>query len=82
MAKTDKTETEMPYEKVVEKLTATVEKLEKGDLALEAQITAFEEGVKLVRRGQSLLDAAEKKVEKLLENDSVAPFEARGDDGP
>lgn len=75
-----KTETEdLAYEAVVERLNETVEKLEKGELPLEGQIAAFEEGVRLVRRGQALLDAAEKKVEKLLDNDQVAPF-AEGDE--
>lgn len=57
---------ELPYEKVVAQLSETVERLEEGELPLEEQLEAFESGVKLVRRGQSLLDQAERKVEKLL----------------
>ncbi len=76
--KTRSTEEEAPsYEAVVERLEALVTKLEEGDLPLEAQIAAFEEGMKLVRRGQALLDAAERKVEVLLdESGETAPFEA------
>ncbi len=66
---------EAPYEKVMERLAATVEALERGDLVLEEQIRRFEEGVKLVRRGQALLDEAERKVEVLLDDGGTAPLE-------
>lgn len=68
----------LPYEEVVARLTHTVERLEKGELSLEEQIRAFEDGVALVRRGHALLDAAEKKVEQLLEDDRTAGFDAPG----
>ena len=72
----------LAYEAVVERLNQTVEKLEKGELPLEGQIAAFEEGVRLVRRGQALLDAAEKKVDQLLDSDAVAPFAGADEDAP
>lgn len=72
---------EAPYEQVMERLTATVEALERGDLTLEEQIRRFEEGVRLVRRGQALLDAAERKVEVLLQGDATAPFESEEREG-
>ena len=66
----------LSYEAVIERLEGLVEQLESGDLPLEAQIQAFETGMKLVRRGQSLLDAAERKVELLLnEAGETEPFE-------
>ena len=65
-----------PYEKVMEMLTSTVEALERGDLSLEEQIRHFEEGVKLVRRGQTLLDEAERKVEILLQGEGTEEFES------
>ncbi len=71
---------EAPYEQVMERLTDTVEALERGDLTLEEQIRRFEEGVKLVRRGQALLDEAERKVEVLLQGNETAPFKT-ADDG-
>lgn len=80
MTKKKEEKVELPYEAVMERLTATVEKLEKGELTLEAQIAHFEEGVGHVRRGQALLDAAEKKVEQLLANGETEAFDPAGGD--
>ncbi|MFW6369564.1 MAG: exodeoxyribonuclease VII small subunit [Myxococcota bacterium] len=76
MAEQDETVSvdEAPYEKVMELLCETVEALERGDLSLEEQIRRFEEGVRLVRRGQALLDQAERKVEILLKGDRTETF--------
>jgi exodeoxyribonuclease VII small subunit len=60
-------------------LRGVVEKLEGGSLSLEQSLAAFEEGVKLSRKGAQILDAAEHRVEVLLkEPDGVktVPFEA------
>ncbi len=59
------------FDVVLEKLRGVVEKLEAGSLSLEQALAAFEEGVRLSRRGQEILDAAEKRIEVLT----------RGDDG-
>lgn len=72
---------EAPYEQVMQRLGATVEALERGELTLEEQIRRFEEGVQLVRRGQALLDEAERKVEVLLAGGGTAPFDTPEDDG-
>ena len=68
----------LPYEEVIERLEGLVEKLETGELSLDDQIHTFEEGIRLVRRGQTLLDEAERRVEILLntEGEETAPFEA------
>ena len=61
-----------------------VAELEAGDLPLETALQRFEDGVRLARRGTSLLDAVEQRVEVLLEgSDEPAPFpgaELTGDD--
>jgi exodeoxyribonuclease VII small subunit len=59
------------FDVVVEKLRAVVEKLEAGSLSLEQSLAAFEEGVRLSRRGAEILDRAERRVEVLT----------RGEDG-
>ena len=53
------------FDAVLERLRATVEKLEQGNLTLEESLRTFEEGVVLARRGHALLDSAEKRVEIL-----------------
>jgi exodeoxyribonuclease VII small subunit len=67
------------FDQVLAGLRGVVEKLEAGNLTLEQALAAFEEGVRLSRRGAQILDAAEHRIEVLLKepDGSVkpAPFE-------
>jgi exodeoxyribonuclease VII small subunit len=66
------------FEKALEELEATVEKLERGDLSLEEALQQFERGVALARTCQTSLKQAEQKVEILLQKSTDAapePFE-------
>ena len=54
------------FEEILARLRGLVERLEGGNLPLEESLRAFEEGMELCRRGTSILDGAEKKVELLL----------------
>lgn len=53
----------------MKRLTALVEELEQGNLPLEESLARFEEGVRLARLSQTQLDAAEARVEELLQVD-------------
>lgn len=53
----------------MKRLTALVEELEQGHLPLEESLARFEEGVRLARLSQIQLDAAEARVEELLQVD-------------
>lgn len=55
-----------PLEKVLDRLAAVVEQLEKGDLPLEQALALYEEGVRMTREGQRRLDAAELRIEQIL----------------
>ena len=67
---TDKAkESNLDFEKSLEKLEKIVDELENGDLSLEKSIKTFEEGVKITKHCQSLLNKAELKIQKLLEKD-------------
>jgi exodeoxyribonuclease VII small subunit len=57
----------LALEKVLERLNGVVDKLERGDLPLEQALTMFEEGVHLAREGQRRLDAAEARIEALVQ---------------
>jgi exodeoxyribonuclease VII small subunit len=57
------------YAEVVGKLDDVVKRLEGGELSLEESLKAFEDGIGLVKRGEALLAAAEKRIDQLLEED-------------
>jgi exodeoxyribonuclease VII small subunit len=66
------------FEQALQKLEALVKSLESGTLPLEESLTAFQEGVGLVKSCQTLLSQAEQKVDVLLkasaENIETKPF--------
>jgi exodeoxyribonuclease VII small subunit len=55
------------FEQSLAQLEALVEKLETGDLPLDAALTSFEQGVHLTRECQGALSAAQQKVQVLLQ---------------
>lgn len=55
----------MDFEKKLGRLEEIVQKMEKGELALEDSLKLFEEGVRLSRECQTQLTAAEAKVKQL-----------------
>jgi len=72
------------FEQSLSQLEALVEKMEQGDLPLDAALQAFEEGVKLTRECQSILDQAEQKVQMLVESQGelkTAPFTSADSEG-
>lgn len=60
----------MDFEKKLNRLETIVEKMEKGELALEDSLKLFEEGVRLSRECQTQLTQAEAKVKQLIDFDS------------
>ncbi|MBX2987916.1 MAG: exodeoxyribonuclease VII small subunit [Bdellovibrionaceae bacterium] len=56
----------MDFEKKLGRLEEIVQKMEKGDLALEESLKIFEEGVKLSRECHQRLNEAEEKVKTLV----------------
>ena len=68
------------FEEMLERLKTTVEKLESGQLSLEESLRVYEEGVRLHRECSLRLDAADRRIERLLEADAdgvprTAPME-------
>ena len=66
------------FDDTLSALKQVVDKLESGQLSLEASLSAFEEGVRLARQGAHILDAAERRVEILTRADDgsaeLSPF--------
>lgn len=61
----DKQIDQLDFEQALARLNELVGKLEAGELPLEESVAAFEAGVKLSRRCESLLDAAEQRLQVL-----------------
>lgn len=61
----------MDFEKKLGRLEEIVQKMEKGELALEESLKLFEEGIKLSRECHQRLNEAEAKVKKLVSFDST-----------
>jgi exodeoxyribonuclease VII small subunit len=55
----------LPFEKALAELEVIVQKLERGDVALDESIAAYERGEALKAHCQKLLAAAEARVEKI-----------------
>ena len=57
---------ELAFEEAMERLEMIVGKLERGDLALDDSLEAFEKGASYVDLCQSKLAAAEMRIEKIM----------------
>lgn len=60
------------FESALKELEALVEKMERGDIRLEESLQYFERGIQLTRQCQQALQAAEQKVQILLEKGTGA----------
>lgn len=76
---------ELTFESALERLEGIVDHLESGALPLEEALAAFEEGVALSRRCAGELDAAEQRIEVLVEQSgglATEPFDEPLEDDP
>ena len=71
---------EFDFEKAITELEQLVEKMEQGNLSLEASLKLFERGIALTRACQKALSEAEQKVQILVREggkEELAGFETR-----
>lgn len=61
-------------EQALADLDAIVTNMEKGDLSLEDSLHQFERGIQLMRFCQKTLASAEQKIQILLANGTLGPF--------
>lgn len=54
------------FEEQIEKLENIVKELEKGDLNLDDSVAKFEEGIKISKECNEILETAEKKISILV----------------
>lgn len=59
----------MNFEESMQKLEEIAVELEKGDLNLEESLIKFEEGMKLSKQCNEMIEKAEKKITILLQKD-------------
>jgi exodeoxyribonuclease VII small subunit len=72
----------LSFEAALDRLEAIVDRLERGELALEDALATFEEGVGLSRRLGEQLGGAERRVEELLREGAglaTRPLDAESD---
>jgi len=74
---------ELSFEEAIERLENIVDKLESGDVPLEAAIELFQEGMKLSQLCGGKLEQIERKIEVLIETEAgfeTKPFAQANDD--
>ena len=73
----------LSYEEAIEELETIIERMEKGETALEDSLREYARGDALVRRCRQVLDQAEQRIESIsgqkldagaLPDDGEAPF--------
>lgn len=62
-------EEELSFEEIMKKLEEITMELENGDLDLEKSVSKFEEGMKLSKKCNEILENAEKRISVLIEKD-------------
>lgn len=74
----------LPFEKALAELEGIVQKLERGEVALEESIALYERGEGLKKRCETLLTEAEARIEKITlgvdgQARGVEPFDKAAD---
>jgi exodeoxyribonuclease VII small subunit len=75
MSKTKTKEEELSLEEIIARLDGIVRSLESDQAPLEKSIRDFEEGIALSKRAQTMITAAEQRIEVML-GDEPAAMEA------
>lgn len=72
-----------PFEAILGELESLVARLEAGSLPLDESLRVFERGMQLARQGGAMLEAAERKVEVLVRDQTGEltrePFDSGGE---
>ena len=64
------------FERALDELEKLVERMEEGSLSLEESLKLYERGIELSKACQKALDAAEKRIRILSEQDGQSKLEA------
>ena len=71
MAKTEQNNdiAKLTFEQAIKELTAIVGKIETGEIPLADSIQQYEKGMALIKHCRTILQQAEKRIEKIAEKD-------------
>jgi len=69
----------MTFEESMSRLETIVSELEKGDGSLEESLAKFEEGIRLGQSCKKIIDDAEARVKRLVDEDEIREEEFDGD---
>ncbi len=69
----EKAQTELNFEKAMDRLEEIVDEMESGKMMLEELIVRYEEGMKLVKVCQERLASAEQRIEIITRNHAGKP---------
>lgn len=64
------------FERALDELEKLVERMEEGELSLEESLKLYERGIELSKACQKALDAAEKRIRILSEQNGKSELEA------
>lgn len=69
----------LPFEEALQSLESIIEKIEQGEISLEASIAAYKRGDQLIRRCRAVLDEAEQRVQTMRIDDLPVEGEEQQD---
>ena len=61
---------ELSFEESIKELTNIVGKIEQGEIPLQDSLEQYEKGMALIKRCRTILEKAEKRIEKITEPDA------------
>jgi exodeoxyribonuclease VII small subunit len=68
---TQKSAGKMTFEEATEELESIIERIEQGEVGLEAALAARKRGDALIKRCREILDTAEQELEKVVEEEGT-----------
>ncbi len=80
MSKKPAPQSGLSFEKAIEKLEGIVDELETGSLSLDKSLTNFEDGMKLAKECDDMLNEATGRVEKIVKEFSGEKITALNED--
>lgn len=74
---------DIKFEDALDRLESIINRLQDGEMSLDDSLSAFQEGIGLVRTCQAKLDAAEAKINLLIKdgNDNLTEIPFDGESG-
>ncbi len=61
---------ELGFEESIKELTNIVRKIEQGQIPLQDSLEQYEKGMSLIKQCRTILEKAEKRIEKISEQDA------------